>query len=275
MITSRDLEALFGPEVPPDAWLMPPPAPPEEGFRPCALDDVAPAVARYFAQSLLPGAPISPAVHLRMRGRIRLGRLWLPVRAEEVLAPRSGFHWAATVGGLIHGVDAGGAAPGRMHWRLAGLVTLVDEDGPDVTRSAAGRCGAEAIWAPAAVLPGPDVIWTALDDRHLRVRFAVGDDPVDLHYRLDEAGHLEAFRTMRWGDPHGTGRWGWHPFGGRVVATRTFGATVVPAEGAVGWYPDEPDARRREFFRFRLTAHAPVPPGRLGSLVSVADAPPV
>jgi hypothetical protein len=141
-----------------------------------------------------------------------------------------------------------------MSWTLAGRVTLVDEDGADVSRSAAGRCGAEAIWAPAAVLPGAGVAWSAPDDRHIRARFAVGDTPIDLDYELDEGGHLQAFRTTRWGDPDGTGRWGWHPFGGRVLATRTFGSSVVPASGAVGWFPDEADARRRAFFRFRLTA---------------------
>jgi hypothetical protein len=136
-------------------------------------------------------------------------------------------------------------------------VTLVDDDGPDIARSAAGRCGAEAIWAPTAVLPGPDVTWTADDGRDIRAHLVVGDTPVDLHYRLDEWGHLASFRTTRWGDPDGTGRWGPHPFGGRVISSQSFGPFTVPAVGAVGWYPDGPDAQRREFFRFRLTALTP------------------
>lgn len=256
MITTRDLDALFG-----RAEHAPPQAPPSAApavFWPCDLRDrVPPAVLRWFAQSLLPGAPLAPAVRLRMRGSLRLGRAWLPFRADEVLAPRQGFRWSATVAGVIRGTDRGGAGPGRMRWTLAQLVTLVDADGPDISRSAAGRAGAEAIWAPAAVLPGPGVSWSALDDRHLRVLFDVGDTPVDLHLHLDDAGRLRTFRTMRWGDPDGTGRWDWHPFGGRVTTTRLFGTSVVPATGAVGWYPDGPDARRHEFFRFRLTALTP------------------
>ena len=269
MITKRDLDGLFGPGAQAAAPADPPPtagsAAPEAGpavFWPCDLRDrVPPAVVRYFAGSLLPGAPVVPAVRLRMRGWLRLGPLWLPLRAEEELAPRQGFRWSATVGGLIRGADTGGAGAGRMAWSLAGLVPLVDVEGSDVARSAAGRCGAEAIWAPAAVLPAPEVVWTAVDDRHLRVRFAVGETPVDLHLHLDESGHLRAFRTMRWGDPGGTGRWGAHPFGGQVSALRRFGTSIVPARGAVGWYPDGPDARRREFFRFRLTALVPTTPG--------------
>ena len=207
MITKRDLDGLFGPGAQTATPADPPrtagSAAPEPGpavFWPCDLRDrVPPAVVRYFAGSLLPGAPMVPAVRLRMRGWLRLGPLWLPLRAEEELAPRQGFRWTATVGGLIRGADTGGAGAGRMRWSLAGLVPLVDVEGYDVARSAAGRCGAEAIWAPAAVLPAPEVVWTADDDRHLRVRFAVGDTPVDLHLHLDESGHLRAFRTMRWG----------------------------------------------------------------------------
>jgi hypothetical protein len=254
VITRRELEALFGAA---DAATTPAEAAPP-AFWPCDLRDrVPPAVVRYFAQALIPGAPVVPAVRLRMRGWLRLGRAWLPLRADEVLAPRRGFRWSASVAGLVRGADSGGAGSGRMHWSLAHLLTLVDAEGPDVSRSAAGRCGAEAIWAPAAVLPDPQVVWSALDDRHVRVRFSVGDTPVDLHYGLDDHGRVETFRTVRWGDPDGTGRWGWHPFGGRVSATRIFGTSVVPATGAVGWYPDEPGARRREFLRFRLTALTP------------------
>ncbi|MDD7939613.1 hypothetical protein PHK61_14410 [Actinomycetospora lutea] len=260
MITSRELDTMFGAVGAAPAAL--PSGPVADagpvGFWPCDLRDRVPApVVRYFAHSLLPGAPVVPGVRLRMRGRLRLGRLWLPFRAEEDLAPRCAFRWSARVAGLISGADSGGAGPGRMHWALGPRISLVDAHGPDVSRSAAGRCGAEAIWAPAAVLPGPGVSWSALDDRTLRVRFAVGDTPVDLEYRLDGAGHLRAFRTMRWGDPDGTGRWDWHPFGGTITATRLFGTSMAPASGAVGWYPDGPDARRREFFRFRLTALAP------------------
>ena len=189
-------------------------------------------------------------------------------RTALASAPRRGGARAATGFSLDgdgrwadRGADTEAPAPVGWRWSLAGLVPLVDVEGYDVARSAAGRCGAEAIWAPAAVLPAPEVVWTADDDRHLRVRFAVGDTPVDLHLHLDESGHLRAFRTMRWGDPDGTRRWGAHPFGGRVSEIRRFGTSIVPARGAVGWYPDGPDARRREFLRFRLTALAPTTPG--------------
>ena len=121
-------------------------AAPEAGpavFWPCDLRDrVPPAVVRYFAGSLLPGAPMVPAVRLRMRGWLRLGPLWLRSAPREELAPRQGFRWTATVGGLIRGADTGGAGAGRMRWSLAGLVPLVDVEGYDVARSAAGRCGA-------------------------------------------------------------------------------------------------------------------------------------
>ncbi|MHC1557895.1 DUF6544 family protein [Actinomycetospora sp. C-140] len=254
MITSRELESLFGARE-----AVTPRGPGDAGrFRLATLDDQDAPVAQYFARAVAPGAPVVPAVALRMHGRLRLGRVWLPYRAEEYLAPRHGFRWTATVAGILRGQDTAGDGQGAMRWRLVGRGRpLVDDDSADVARSAAGRCGAEAIWAPTAVLPGTGVAWSAVDERDISGRFTIGDTAVDLLYRLDERGHLAAFRTTRWGDPDGSGRWDWHPFGGRVISTRTFGPYTVPAAGAVGWYPDGPDASRREFFRFRLTELLP------------------
>jgi hypothetical protein len=42
-----------------------------------------------------------------MRGSIKFGKRWVPLRAEEILAPLHGFYWPATVaGGLLRGSDA-------------------------------------------------------------------------------------------------------------------------------------------------------------------------
>jgi len=232
-------------------------------FHLSALDDQPSAVARYFDRAVAPGAPVVTAVRLRMRGRLRVGRVWLPFRAEETLAPREGFRWVARVAGTIRGADSWLAGRGRMRWTLAGGLPLVEAEGPDVGRSAAGRCGAESIWAPTAVLPGPGVVWSAADDHHIGVRFSVGDTPVELDLRLDDWGDLRSFRTQRWGDPDGTGRWGWHPFGGQVDSLRAFGPYTVPDRGRVGWYPDSLPRRHGEFFRFHVSEVLPVGVQRL------------
>jgi hypothetical protein len=76
-----------------------------------------------------------------------------------VLNPHHGFVWAARAAGVIAGsdryLDGQGSldGQGRMDWKLLGLVTVAHADGQDVSRSAAGRAGAEAVWLPTALLP--------------------------------------------------------------------------------------------------------------------------
>ena len=127
--------------------------------------------------------------------------------------------------------------PGLADWRLAGLVPVMHAEGPDVTRSAAGRAGGEAVWVPTALLPRFGVAWTAESDHRITARFTVDDVPIEINLLLDAQGRAVSFSFARWGDPDGSGEWGWHPFGGDVTEHRTFGGLTVPAAGRIGWFP--------------------------------------
>ena len=123
-----------------------------------------------------------------------------------------------------------------MDWRLGGAIPVMHTDGPDVSRSAAARAAAEAIWVPTSLLPRFGVTWTAeADDRLREVLFD------------------------RWGDPDDTGRWGPVPFGGVITAHRTFGPVTIPSAGEFGWrfgtdrWPDS------ALFRYEITRLALTP----------------
>lgn len=190
---------------------------------------------RHLAQAIAPGTPLAQTARLRMHGTIKLGG-WLPFRAREVLTPLEGFVWAARVAGFVSGWDhyAGGA--GAMDWKLAGLVPLVHGEGPDVSRSAAGRAGAEALWVPTALLPRFGVQWTADDEHHVAAHYRIGDLPLDVHYELNDDYRVLSLVLDRWGDPDRTGAWGWHPFGVEVTRHRTFGGVTIPSAGQAGWF---------------------------------------
>ena len=115
---------------------------PGETFSENELDGLDEPVRRYFASAIEPGTPLWPSARVTMRGSIRLGR-WLPFRATEMLAPRSGFLWRARVAGLVSGFDRYIDGVGEMAWRLAGLVPVMRASGADVSRSAAARAGGE------------------------------------------------------------------------------------------------------------------------------------
>jgi hypothetical protein len=224
------------------------PAPPER-FGPAELDGLPEPVGRHLAQAIAPGTPLHTAARLWMRGAIKVGR-WLPFRARQVLSPRQGFVWTARAAGLIAGSDRYLEGAGAMQWKLAGLVTLAAGDGPDVSRSAAGRAGAEGVWLPTALLPRFGVRWTAPADDRVTAALAVGETPVTLELRLDPAGRIVSVAFDRWGDPGDSGSFAWHRFGGRITGYASFGGLTIPAQGRLGWDGDE-------FFRYRVTGLEP------------------
>ena len=135
-----------------------------------------------------------------MRGTIRIGG-WLPFRAHEVISPHSGFVWSARAAGVISGSDRYVDGAGVADWRLAGLVPVMHAEGPDVTRSAAGRAGGEAVWVPTALLPRFGVAWTAESDHRITARFTVGDVPIEINLLLDAQGRAVLVQLRAMGRP--------------------------------------------------------------------------
>jgi hypothetical protein len=209
-------------------------------------------VRRHLARAIAPGTPLGRCARLAMRGSIKLGR-WVPFRAQQVLNPHQGFIWAARVAAVIVGSDHYLDGARGMNWKLAGLVTVAHAAGPDVSRSAAGRGGAEALWLPTALLPRFGVPWSAHDDTHITAHHHLGDTPVALHYTLEPEGQITSFVFDRWGDPERTGRWAWHPFGGEITGHATFGGLTIPSKGRLGWHYGTDLWPAGEFFRFELT----------------------
>jgi hypothetical protein len=231
-------------------------------FDPAELDGLPAPVRRHLTQAIAPGTPLHTAARLRMRGAIKVGR-WLPFRARQVLNPHQGFVWAARAAGLIAGSDRYADGAGAMRWKLAGLVTVAAGDGPDTSRSAAGRAGAEGVWLPTALLPRFGVRWSAVADDQVTAAFAVGETPVELHLRLGPSGRIRALAFDRWGDPDGRG-FGWHRFGGEITGYASFGGLTIPSAGRLGWHPDGDRWADGEFFRYRITDLQPVGPAGVG-----------
>jgi hypothetical protein len=227
--------------------------PPPVGFTEAELDGLPDPVCRYLRAAIAPGTPLATAARLGMRGQIKLGR-WLPFQAEELLAPHHGFHWSARAAGVVSGFDRYAGGQGQQRWKLLGLLPLMAADGPDLSRSAAGRAAGEAMWVPTALLPRFGVDWSAADDRHLSARWRIDDTEVELHLVVDAEGRLRAGVFQRWGDPDHTGTWGLHPCGGEVTGSATFDGVSVPSTGRAGWFYGTDRWSQGEFFRYQITS---------------------
>ena len=227
-------------------------------FDPAELDGLAAPVRRHLTQAIAQGTALHTSARLTMRGQIKVGR-WLPFRARQVLDPHRGFVWTARAAGLIAGVDRYLDGAGLLDWKLAGLVTVAHGEGPDISRSAAGRAGAEGIWLPTALLPRFGVRWSAPAPDQVTAAFAVGETPLELELRLDGAGRIVSLQFDRWGDP-GDGRFGWHRFGGEITGYAGFAGLTIPSAGRLGWFHGSDRWEQGEFFRYRITGLEPAGP---------------
>lgn len=230
---------------------------------PEALAGLPEPARAYLAAAVPEGAPVLRAALIEMRGRIRIGARWLGFRAHEVLAPAHGFVWAARVAGLIRGSDVLRDGRGAMDWRVAGLIPIARDSGADVARSAAGRCAAEGVWLPSALLPGAGVRWEGEEGPGGPVAVArvpvAGLEEQALRIHLGPGGAPAAVTLLRFGRPDPGRPAGVHPFGMRVVAVGRAAGLLVPVEGRVGWFPVAGGfAGDGEFFRFRITRVTPL-----------------
>lgn len=216
------------------------------------LEGLPGPVASYFRAAVTAGTPLAQSARIRMRGRIRIGR-WVPFTAREVLTPHVGFLWAARAAGIVAGSDRFVNGHGEMDWKLFGLVRVMQGSGPDVSRSAAERAAAEAVWIPTSLLPGFGVKWSAEGNDRITARYQIADYPVRVEFSTTGGGLIQSVTFDRWGDPDGTGEFGLHPFGGDFPTHATFNGVTIPSEGRIGWHYGTDRWSEGEFFRYRIT----------------------
>lgn len=215
----------------------PAPLPAGDPARLAALPEPA---RRYLRHAIGAGAPPASAVRLRMHGTIRLKQHWYRFEAEQVIRRDGAMLWQAGV--AMHGLPVRGYdclldGAGRMQWKLLGLLPLQGAAGPDISRSTAGRVGAEYVWLPPALCAG-EVAWSApgAAQDSACARFSVAGHALALALEVDGDGRLRRLTTERWGDPDGSG-WRSAPFGGHATGEACFDGYTIPTELRIGWRP--------------------------------------
>lgn len=214
----------------------------DQRFDPEMVADLPEPAGRYLLRSIEPGTPLSQSVRLTMPGSIRMSRdgELLPMESEERLTAESGFVWRSRIKmGVvpIRGYDLYVDGEGQMQWWLAGLIPVVRADGPDVSRSAAGRLLAETvIFLPAMLLPSCGARWEAVDASTALVRLEAHGEKAEITVEIDREGRLQRHTLPRWnGDPE-FGPVGHLPFvADEFEGERTFGGYTLPTRFRAGW----------------------------------------
>lgn len=193
---------------------------------------------RYFEFAIQPGTPLLPVAVIEMTGQFGLGTRedprYQPMAARQILAPPEGFVWSMhSTGGMpVSGSDSGT----WTRFRILGLVPVARAGGgPDHTRSAFARTVAEAaIWAPAALLPGPDVTWSEVDAITARVTVRHGTLSQAVDVTVDDDGRPLQVFLQRWSNANTDKTWRLQPFGGVMSDFRDVGGYRLPFHAEAG-----------------------------------------
>lgn len=187
---------------------------------------------RYFGYTIRPGTPLLTVAEIDMRGQFSLGTKdkpgYQPMEARQILAAPAGFLWSMrTRGGLpVSGSDSGS----WTRFRILGLVPVARiGDTPDHARSAYGRQVAEAVfWTPAALLPGPGVVWEAVGPDKARVTVRHGALVQAVDVIVDAEGRPVEVSFQRWSDANPDKTFRLQPFGGLLSDFREVGGFRLP-----------------------------------------------
>ncbi|MFC4259700.1 DUF6544 family protein [Marinobacter lacisalsi] len=219
-----------------------------------ALPDPA---RRYFLYTIAPGTPLATVARVSMGGRFGLGTKdkpgYLDFTATQLLAMPSGFVWKMQAKRGLMRLSGSDSQRWTRFW-LLGLLPIARLGGdPDHTRSAFGRYVAEAVfWTPAAVLPGPGVVWEGLDAHRARVTVEHRGLSQSVDVTVAADGQPTEVRFQRWSNANSAKRYQRQPFGGYLSDFRSFGGFRLPTHVEAGNHFDT--AQYFPFFVADVTA---------------------
>ncbi len=167
---------------------------------------------------------------------------WFPFTATQtVMSEPPAFVWAATmnmrpfVKVFVRDTYLNGR--GSMQGSALGLVSVVDAAGsPELNAGALMRYLAEAPWVPDMLVPGPRLVWTAIDDRHAQASLTDSGTTVSVVFEFAPSGDIIGVEGMR---PRATDQ-GYEltPWRGRFWQHELRTGRRVPVRAEVGWTLD-------------------------------------
>lgn len=189
-------------------------------YDPEMVSDLPETAKRFFNFAIAPGTPLLPVAEIEMGGQFSLGSRDDPnyqtMEASQILASPHGFVWQLRLSSKlpVSGSDSGS----WTRFRILGLFPVARLGGsPDHTKSAYGRYVAESVfWTPAAVLPGPGVVWEEVDSNTARVTVSRGALSQTVNVKVEADGRPVEVSFLRWSNANPDKEYRLQPFGGSL-----------------------------------------------------------
>ena len=201
--------------------------------------DLPEPARRYFMFSIAQGTPLLPVAEFRMSGQFSLGDKnrpnYLMINAHQVLAAPNGFVWKMRTQPSHLRLSGSDSAAWTRFW-MGGIVPVARGGGDaDHARAAFGRYGAEAIfWTPAAVLPGPNVSWTALDTDTAKMTMRHSGMEQTVHVKVAQDGQPTEVTFPRWSNANPDNIYQLQTFGGYLSKYKEVQGYHIPTHVEAG-----------------------------------------
>lgn len=224
------------------------------------FDEVPAPAARYLRSALVEGQSRVRAARVVQRGEFRARESpdpaagWRPFQAEQYFTVEPpGFVWDAAIGvapgAWVRVRDAWAGGRASMVGALWGVLPVVRAaDHPHLRLGALQRFLAESVWLPTALLPGPRLRWSAVDNRRARATLVDGGTEAMLEFEFAPGGEIVGcFTPERPRAVPGRGaRYEMLPWGGRYAGWESCGGMRVPHRAEVYWVVD---GREQPYYR--------------------------
>lgn len=210
-------------------------------FDPVMVADLPGPARRYFEYTILTGTPLFTVADIEMTGQFSLGTKEAPnymvMTARQVLGVPNGFVWKMSGGKGFMRMSGSDSAGWTRFW-IAGFAPVARFGGTfDHTRSAFGRSVAEAVfWTPAALLPGQDVVWQAVDENTSKVTIRHNGITQDVYISVTPGGQPTEVSFPRWSDANREGVYRLQTFGGYLSGFREIAGFRLPTHVEAGNY---------------------------------------
>jgi hypothetical protein len=212
-------------------------------FDPSQVENAPEIARRYFFHAIAPGTPLYSAVELEMSGTFLLGNKdryqSYTMEAKQVLRAPGEFVWLPKLrsGALsITGSDALVAEEAWTRFWLLGAIPVAQErTSSDLVRSAQFRAAIElALWLPATLLPSSSVRWQQIGPDEALVTLFWFRSEIELRLKFAPSGAPMEVIGQRWSNANADKKFRLQPFGGTVLAERSFQGLTIPTRIAVG-----------------------------------------
>ena len=201
-------------------------------YDPAMVANLPEPAQRFFNFTIKPGTPLLTVAEIDMGGEFSLGSRekpnYRPMDARQILASPHGFVWMLRIPGAV---SLSGSDTGKWtRFRLFGLIPVARLGGDaNHARAAFGRYVAEALfWTPAALLPGPGIVWEALGPDAARVTVTHNGLTQSVDVSVDKEGRPVEVRFQRWTNANAERANRLQPFGGYLSDFREIQGFRLP-----------------------------------------------